>query len=897
MRQFKFLAVAITAFLGVVLGEGLVKRTVALIMCGALSFNSTACYSYFWNMGEVANAHIPRVRQQNQELVEETQPLPSPNRNNNQSSPKPANIQPQINSTIPKKPQNNGKVAQIIGINRWWATAGTGILSPTLTIKVKEVRSFFLDIDIEHLRTQKWDLMGDATVSIYLGDKLINKPTDFDSKGVARLGRIEPGIYKLVINGFQVPNNPSIEKIDFQIKKVLTGFVIGPTVAELSTLFVADQKAPIEPQSSIPLKQEELDNIIKRYVPILHFDTRSASEYPEKKNLTAEPYQIPLNAKQTTWQEAVSLFKNGQFRSGDRNDAIRLWKNIQYLGSPTIYASVVQKSTNLKQLAINYYFHYSYSNWQDYGGHNNHEGDWEGVTVFLEFSEDDRKFHPKEIAFAQHVAVSLGISKGLASKGVQKISWESYQEKSGSRPMVWVGLGGHASYPKAGCSSWETGDEHHEGGKQLSEARIIYLPPLGNAITTEWSIDQQWAWLLYPGTWGNPQTCKAKFGGCDVPRGPVFLDTDVKNFYESAGRGERWIDPWKWASSYTSEDKPKCEKKKEPSNRSGKLIAGAKSYGDPHIVTFDGHRYSFQTVGEFILAKSTDGVFEVETRQSPVNRSLSLNSAVAMRVGNDRVAFYSKDFPDSDTSTPLRINGKPTIVQDKSLSLPGGGSIQKQNYGNYVVQWATGEKVAVTIYSRGQFKYMDVFPFVFESQANQMVGLLGNVNGKEDDDLRFRSGDILPSKSTYGNLSQLIQRISPIRLPLGQLEKMYFDQLNKDFGNSWRVTPKESLFDYKEGQSTKSFTDKAFPDAYLTLDMLSPDQLQSARSQCVNAGVQANLLEGCVFDVGFTGYSEFAARTAQVSNILDIVESVIPGFKNPIPEIIRRLPKIPGLPF
>jgi von Willebrand factor type D domain len=343
-------------------------------------------------------------------------------------------------------------------------------------------------------------------------------------------------------------------------------------------------------------------------------------------------------------------------------------------------------------------------------------------------------------------------------------------------------------------------------------------------------------------------------------------------------------------------DKPISGTTTKVADRKGKQVKGT-SYGDPHLITFDGHRYSFQTVGEFILAKSSDRVFEVQTRQSPVNRSLSLNSAVAIRVGNDRVAFYSKDFPDSDTSTPLRVNGKPTVVKDKSLTLPGGGSIQKQSDSNYVVQWATGEKVAVTIYSRGQFQYMDVFPFVFESQANQMVGLLGNVNGKENDDLRFRSGDILPSKSTYGDLSKLLNGISPIRLPLGQLEKMYFDKLNKDFGNSWRVTAEESLFDYPSGKSSKTFTDKAFPDAYLTLDMLSPAQLQAARSQCVNAGVQAGLLEGCVFDVGFTGYSEFAARTAQFSNILDIVESVIPGFKNPIPEVIRKLPKIPGLPF
>ncbi|WP_242045830.1 MULTISPECIES: VWD domain-containing protein [unclassified Calothrix] len=336
------------------------------------------------------------------------------------------------------------------------------------------------------------------------------------------------------------------------------------------------------------------------------------------------------------------------------------------------------------------------------------------------------------------------------------------------------------------------------------------------------------------------------------------------------------------------------EPEEKPQDRTGKPVKGT-SYGDPHLITFDGHRYSFQTVGEFILAKSTDGIFEVQTRQSAVNKSLSLNSAVAMKVGKNRVAFYSKDFPDANTNTPLRINGKPTVVEGDSLSLPGGGVIHKQNDSNYVVEWSTGEKVAITIYSRGQFKYMDVFPFVLESQANQMVGLLGNVNGNVDDDLRFRSGDILPSKSTYGDVRQLIERVSPIRIPLGELEKIYLDKLNKDFGNSWRVSQKESLFDYGQAQSTATFTDKAFPDAYLTLDMLSPAQLEDARSQCLNARVDASLLDGCIFDVGFTGYSEFAYRAAQVSNILNVVESVIPGFKNPIPGILRQVPKIPGL--
>jgi hypothetical protein len=350
--------------------------------------------------------------------------------------------------------------------------------------------------------------------------------------------------------------------------------------------------------------------------------------------------------------------------------------------------------------------------------------------------------------------------------------------------------------------------------------------------------------------------------------------------------------------SRNSSDPPRPEHLPEPSRSPG---TGNKkkgtSYGDPHLITFDGHRYSFQTVGEYILAKSTDGYFQVQTRQSPVNRNLSLNSAVAMQVGSDRVAFYSKDFPDSDTTTPLRVNAAPTTIQGESLSLPGGGIIYKKSDSDYVVQWNTGEQVAVNIYQRGQYNYMDIFPFVFESQAGQIVGLLGNADGNPDNDLRFRSGNLLPTKSTYGDLNQIINNIAPVQIPLGELEKLYFQQLNRDFGSSWRVTPEESLFDYAPGQTTDSFTDRAFPDAYLTLDMLPPDALQAARSACSQAGVDSSLMEGCIFDVGFTGYSEFAYRASQVSNILDVVESVIPGFQNPIPEIIRHIPRIPGLNF
>ncbi|NEQ87277.1 MAG: hypothetical protein F6K26_46825, partial [Moorea sp. SIO2I5] len=326
-----------------------------------------------------------------------------------------------------------------------------------------------------------------------------------------------------------------------------------------------------------------------------------------------------------------------------------------------------------------------------------------------------------------------------------------------------------------------------------------------------------------------------------------------------------------------------------------------KSYGDPHLITFDGYRYSFQAVGEFTLLKSNDGEFEVQVRQSPVNSSLSLNSAVSMKFGQNHVALYSKDFPDSDTNNPLRINGYSVTVNDV-LPLPDDSVIYRRG-NNYVVSWLTGEKLTARVYQRGQFNYIDISIFIPSSRSTKYSGLLGNNNGNPNDELRFRSGEALPTQSTYGNIQQLLNRTSPIPLPINTALNLYLKKLNKDFGNSWRITQDESLFDYRPNQGTNTFTNLGFPEQYLNLGRLSTSELQAAEATCRQQGVESELIEGCVFDVAFSGSNGFARTAAQVSQTLDLLEEL--GISNPLDDlvpnpvrdVIERLPRIPGLPF
>ncbi|MGD1853046.1 MAG: VWD domain-containing protein [Leptolyngbyaceae cyanobacterium] len=324
-----------------------------------------------------------------------------------------------------------------------------------------------------------------------------------------------------------------------------------------------------------------------------------------------------------------------------------------------------------------------------------------------------------------------------------------------------------------------------------------------------------------------------------------------------------------------------CENQSVPSN-----VVQGRSYGDPHINTFDGFHYGFQTVGEFILTHDRSRDFEVQARQSEVpNRSsLSLNTAVAMRVCDHRVGMYVQDSPDGRSL--MWVDGVPIDFAEDAFPLPNGGEIQRQNDRNYTVIWPSGDQVALKLITVSGARFINIMPTVGRDRTNQMTGLLGNYNGNPDDDLVGRNGVALPARSTYSIATNTLGRALPAAIPVDELETAYFDQLYKQFGDSWRITQAESLFDYPVGFTTASFTNRGFPDQYLTLNGVSEAELQSAVEECEAAGVAEDQMDGCVFDVAATGNSSFAnAALNAVANvvvdrvtdrIIDEVNDVVP---------------------
>jgi hypothetical protein len=255
----------------------------------------------------------------------------------------------------------------------------------------------------------------------------------------------------------------------------------------------------------------------------------------------------------------------------------------------------------------------------------------------------------------------------------------------------------------------------------------------------------------------------------------------------------------------------------------------ADTNGDPHLKTFDGLRYDFQAVGEFVAATDKSGDYEVQVRQTPWPgaRDVSLNTAVAMKVGKDKVELRMLG-----RKLRLWVNGKEQAF--KNTPLPGGGSITPANPQQVAVVWPDGS--TATIRTVGTYG-LDVILDPAAAKAGKLQGLFGNFDGNDQNDLKINSTNTV-IKEEYGNLYP-------------------------KFADSWRIDAKASLFIYDKGTDTRTYTDRSFPDKPTTATQL-PNRA-AAEQICRRVGAtEQTILQNCILDVALTGRPEFA-RSATIT--------------------------------
>lgn len=235
--------------------------------------------------------------------------------------------------------------------------------------------------------------------------------------------------------------------------------------------------------------------------------------------------------------------------------------------------------------------------------------------------------------------------------------------------------------------------------------------------------------------------------------------------------------------------------------------------GDPHIRTVDGVHYDFQSTGEFVLLR--DPGMELQARQSAVTTAgplgpnahtglsscVSLNTAVAMRVGDHKITYQPILEPQSDielsTHQPniqsprlqLKIDGEPALLGKSAIPLSKGGRIVPTNdKGGLEVQFPGGTRIAVTpsFWEPHQLHYMNIN--VYHGRATE--GIMGAI----------APNNWLPmlSNGTF---------LGPRPTSLAQRHH----DLYTTFADSWRVDQKTSLFYYETGLTPASFVIPNWP--------------------------------------------------------------------------------------
>ncbi|XP_077993222.1 von Willebrand factor D and EGF domain-containing protein-like [Glandiceps talaboti] len=186
-----------------------------------------------------------------------------------------------------------------------------------------------------------------------------------------------------------------------------------------------------------------------------------------------------------------------------------------------------------------------------------------------------------------------------------------------------------------------------------------------------------------------------------------------------------------------------------------------RSYGFTHYRTFDGLRFDYAGVGEFVLMKSNTRNFEVQNRVTECGKHgrTACNCGVAVRENNDVIIIdYCAALKTADI-TPTDMAPKVNI---RSQDLSSGTTLRMNSQGNtFLVYFYSGAWIKVHLYIWG----IDIVVHAPSDDYGETGGLCGLFDGDPSNDFKKADESSIPVSSEP-----------------------------KNFADSWRVGQGNSLF-------------------------------------------------------------------------------------------------------
>lgn len=256
--------------------------------------------------------------------------------------------------------------------------------------------------------------------------------------------------------------------------------------------------------------------------------------------------------------------------------------------------------------------------------------------------------------------------------------------------------------------------------------------------------------------------------------------------------------------------------------------------GDPHLFTFDGEYYDFQSVGEFVAAKSTIDNLELQVRQEDYKEGkrglVSITTAISFNTGSD-VIFLNL------SPKQILINSKPLASQDPVTELANDWKLIQNGSDVIVVNDLKKERLEVLFTGH----WLSYKLSLGESRKGALNGLLGNFDGKKENDIGVRNGTVF----------------NP-----GDFRKFY-----SIFSDEWRIDQSKSLFYYEDGKNTSSYTDKGLPKQEF---QMTPELYEFGYTACSSVGIKKEpALSSRIFDVASAYDADLAKSYIDIQNSFD----------------------------